>query len=153
MDNSKNIYDVLYTLVIVGVPVIATIIGIWLGKWLERKEKRLDKKISAYMSAEKVLSKWMKDIMVLSDTPLLKIADELEEAKALMVLVGSKKAIDAFAIIQQAILEIENEMSEKRAKGELKPPKGGTRQLRNYAKFMDAKTNWINIVRKEIGTD
>lgn len=78
-----NIYDVLYTLVIVGVPVIATIVGIFLGKWLERKEKRHDRKISAYVNVEKVLSKWMNDVASLSENALLKIADELTETISL----------------------------------------------------------------------
>lgn len=73
MNSPRNIYDVLYTLVIVGVPVIATIVGIWLGKWIERREKRIDRKVFAYVNAEKVLSKWMKEVTTLSNNALFKL--------------------------------------------------------------------------------
>ncbi len=151
MNSPRNIYDVLYTLVIVGAPVIATIVGIWLGKWLERREKRIDRKVFAYVNAEKVLSKWMKEVTSLSDNALFKMADELEEAKAFIVLAGSYKAITALSDVQQTILDVEDEISRKKTGGNIDPSKG-VKQFTNYSKFMDAKNRWINMVRKEIGT-
>ena len=151
MNGSRNLYDVLYTLVIVGVPVIATIVGIFFGKWLEKREKRIDRKIFAYTNAEKVLSKWMKEVTSLSDNALFKIADELENVKAFIVLAGSNNSIIAFSDVQKAILDLQDEISRKKGEGNIDPSKG-IMQFTNYSKFMDIKNKWINIVRKEIGT-
>ena len=151
MNGSRNLYDVLHTLVIVGVPVIATIVGIWLGKWIERREKRIDRKVFAYVNAEKVPSKWMKEVTSLSDDAFFKIADELENVKAFIVLAGSNKAIIAFSDVQKAIFDLEDEISEEKRADEIDPSKG-IKQFTNYSKFMDVKNRWINIVRKEVGT-
>lgn len=151
MNGLRNLYDVLYTLVIVGVPVIATIVGIFFGKWLEKREKRIDRKIFAYTNAEKVLSKWMKEVTSLSDNALFKIADELENVKAFIVLAGSNNSIIAFSDVQKAILDLQDEISRKKGEGNIDPSKG-IMQFTNYSKFMDIKNKWINIVRKEIGT-
>jgi len=152
MNNPRNIYDVLYTLVIVGVPVIATIVGIFLGKWLERKEKRHDRKISAYVNVEKVLSKWMNDVASLSENAFLKNADELTEAISLLVLIGSLKAIDALRDVKQAILSVQKEIREKKARREIDTSKG-LEQFENWKKFVDARCGWLNLIREEIGTE
>ncbi len=151
MNGSRNLYDVLYTMVIVGVPVIAAIVGIWLGKWLERRDKRIDRKIFTYTNAEKVLSKWMKEVTSLSDDAFFKIADELENVKAFIVLAGSNKTIIAFSNVQKAIFDLQDEISRKKGEGKIDPSKG-IMQFTNYLKFIDIKNKWINIVRKEIGT-